>query len=104
MVQDGVDEAAQRLRRRLAGGFLAVSRSTSLARPKNSPSAEPASMTSSVDSSSRSPGCREVWATVSSALTTAGIPTERIYLDKKSGATTDRPGLRVLLDYARPVT
>jgi DNA invertase Pin-like site-specific DNA recombinase len=22
-------------------------------------------------------------------------------LDKKSGATTDRPGLRVLLDYAR---
>jgi len=45
-----------------------------------------------------------MWATVSSALTTAGIPTERIYLDKKSGATTDRPGLRVLLDYARPVT
>jgi len=36
------------------------------------------------------------------ALTTAGIPAKRIYLDKKSGATTDRPGLRVLLDYARP--
>jgi len=35
------------------------------------------------------------------ALTTAGIPTERIYLDKKSGATTDRPGLSTLLDYAR---
>ncbi len=34
-------------------------------------------------------------------MTTAGIPAERIYLDKKSGATTDRPGLRVLLDYAR---
>ncbi len=58
-------------------------------------------MTPSVNSSSRSPGCKEMWATVSSALTTAGIPTERIYLDKKSGATTDRPGLRVLLDYAR---
>jgi len=35
------------------------------------------------------------------ALTIAGIATERIYLDKKSGATTDRPRLRVLLDYAR---
>ena len=35
------------------------------------------------------------------ALTSAGIPTERIYLDKKSGATTDRPGLSTLLDYAR---
>ncbi len=35
------------------------------------------------------------------ALTTAGIPAERIYLDKKSGATTDRPGLRVLLHHAR---
>ncbi len=35
------------------------------------------------------------------ALTTVGIDAERIYLDKKSGATTDRPGLRVLLDYAR---
>jgi len=35
------------------------------------------------------------------ALTTAGIPAERIYLDRKSAATTDRPGLRVLLDYAR---
>ncbi len=35
------------------------------------------------------------------ALTTAGIPVERVYLDKKSGATTDRPGLGVLLDYAR---
>ncbi len=35
------------------------------------------------------------------ALTTAGIATDRIYLDKKSGATTDPHGLRVLLDYAR---
>ncbi len=35
------------------------------------------------------------------ALTTAGIPPERIYLDKKSGATIDRPGLRAALAYAR---
>jgi len=35
------------------------------------------------------------------ALTTAGTSTERIYLDKNSGATTDRPGLRVLRGYAR---
>ena len=35
------------------------------------------------------------------ALTAVGIPTERIYLDKKSGATTDRPGLRAALEYAR---
>jgi len=35
------------------------------------------------------------------ALRATGIDSERIYLDKKSGATTDRPGLRVLLDYAR---
>lgn len=31
------------------------------------------------------------------ALTAVGIPVEQIYLDKKSGATTDRPGLRALL-------
>jgi DNA invertase Pin-like site-specific DNA recombinase len=31
------------------------------------------------------------------ALTAAGIPPERVCLDKKSGATTDRPGLRTLL-------
>ena len=36
------------------------------------------------------------------ALTAVGIPPERIYLDKKSGATTDRPGLTAALDYARP--
>jgi DNA invertase Pin-like site-specific DNA recombinase len=30
-----------------------------------------------------------------------GIPPERIYVDKKSGSTTDRPGLRALLSYAR---
>jgi DNA invertase Pin-like site-specific DNA recombinase len=30
-----------------------------------------------------------------------GIPPERIYVDKKSGSTTDRPGLRALLGYAR---
>jgi DNA invertase Pin-like site-specific DNA recombinase len=35
------------------------------------------------------------------ALTAAGIPPERIYVDKKSGVTTDRPGLRAVLDYAR---
>jgi len=35
------------------------------------------------------------------ALSAAGIPAERIYLDKKSGATTDRPGLRLVLGYAR---
>jgi DNA invertase Pin-like site-specific DNA recombinase len=36
------------------------------------------------------------------ALTVVGIPAERIYLDKKSGATVDRSGLRTLLGYARP--
>ena len=35
------------------------------------------------------------------ALTAAGVAPERIYLDKKSGATTDRPGLRAVLQYAR---
>ena len=30
-----------------------------------------------------------------------GIPAERIFVDKKSGSTTDRPGLRALLGYAR---
>ena len=30
-----------------------------------------------------------------------GIPGERTYVDKSSGATTDRPGLRALLAYAR---
>ena len=35
------------------------------------------------------------------ALTTAGIAAELVYLDKKSGATTDRPGLRAALAYAR---
>jgi len=35
------------------------------------------------------------------ALTAAGIERERIYVDKKSGATTDRPGLRKLFEYAR---
>ncbi|PRX98998.1 recombinase family protein [Allonocardiopsis opalescens] len=36
------------------------------------------------------------------ALTEAGIPVERIYVDKKSGATVERPGLADLLAYARP--
>ena len=36
------------------------------------------------------------------ALTVAGIASGHIYVDKKSGATTDRPGLKALLDYARP--
>ena len=35
------------------------------------------------------------------ALGRLGIPAERIYVDKKSGASTDRPGLRVLMEYAR---
>lgn len=35
------------------------------------------------------------------ALTATGISLERIYLDKKSGATVDRPGLRELIGYAR---
>ena len=30
------------------------------------------------------------------ALTEAGIARERIYVDKKSGATVDRPGLRAV--------
>ncbi len=36
------------------------------------------------------------------ALTAAGVAPDRIWLDKKSGATTDRPGLTALLPYARP--
>jgi DNA invertase Pin-like site-specific DNA recombinase len=35
------------------------------------------------------------------ALGVAGIPDERIYVDKKSGATVERPGLTDLLAYAR---
>ncbi len=35
------------------------------------------------------------------ALTAAGIAGDRIYVDRKSGATTDRPGLTALLEYAR---
>ena len=35
------------------------------------------------------------------ALHRAGITPDRVYLDRKSGATTDRPGLRAVLDYAR---
>ena len=35
------------------------------------------------------------------ALTAAGVAPERIYLDKKSGATVDRPGLRAVIGYAR---
>lgn len=36
------------------------------------------------------------------ALAKAGLPEERIYVDKKTGATVDRPGLTTLLHYARP--
>jgi DNA invertase Pin-like site-specific DNA recombinase len=36
------------------------------------------------------------------ALITAGLPDERIYVDKKTGTTVDRPGLTKLLEYARP--
>ncbi len=35
------------------------------------------------------------------ALTAVGIARERIYLDKKSGAAVDRPGLRAVLEFAR---
>ncbi|QSE87873.1 recombinase family protein (plasmid) [Rhodococcus pseudokoreensis] len=35
------------------------------------------------------------------ALTKAGIEQAHIYVDKKSGATTERPGLQALLGYAR---
>ena len=35
------------------------------------------------------------------ALEQVGIPRDRIYVDKKSGATTDRPGLRAVIAYAR---
>lgn len=35
------------------------------------------------------------------ALAEAGIDRERIYVDKKSGATVERPGLRAVLEYAR---
>jgi hypothetical protein len=35
------------------------------------------------------------------ALAAVGIAAERTFVDKKSGSTTDRPGLRALLGYAR---
>ncbi|MGY1582033.1 recombinase family protein [Streptomyces sp. MN13] len=36
------------------------------------------------------------------SLVEAGIPDKQIYVDKKSGATVDRPGLTDLLAFARP--
>jgi DNA invertase Pin-like site-specific DNA recombinase len=36
------------------------------------------------------------------ALSAAGIPNERIFTDKRTGATVDREGLAALLKYARP--
>lgn len=36
------------------------------------------------------------------ALADTGLPDERIYVDMKTGATVDRPGLTKLLEYARP--
>lgn len=36
------------------------------------------------------------------ALIEAGVPEARIYSDKLSGTRSDRPGLRSLLEYARP--
>jgi DNA invertase Pin-like site-specific DNA recombinase len=36
------------------------------------------------------------------ALSSAGIPDDRIYVDKKTGSTVDRDGLNRLLAYARP--
>lgn len=35
------------------------------------------------------------------ALRREGIEADRIYVDKKSGATVDRPGLRAVMEYAR---
>src|SRR4051794_28947612 len=35
------------------------------------------------------------------ALQREGITTDKIFLDEKSGATTDRPGLQKLLEFAR---
>jgi DNA invertase Pin-like site-specific DNA recombinase len=35
------------------------------------------------------------------ALAAAGVARGRIYVDKKSGATLERPGLRAVLDFAR---
>jgi DNA invertase Pin-like site-specific DNA recombinase len=35
------------------------------------------------------------------ALNEAGIPDDRLYVDKKTGATVDRPGLTELLKFAR---
>jgi len=35
------------------------------------------------------------------AVSKLGIPPERIFVDKRSGSSTDRPGLRALLGYAR---
>jgi DNA invertase Pin-like site-specific DNA recombinase len=35
------------------------------------------------------------------ALTAVGIPDERIYTDKKTGATVDRDGITALMKYAR---
>jgi DNA invertase Pin-like site-specific DNA recombinase len=35
------------------------------------------------------------------ALATAGVSTECIYSDKRTGTTVDRPGLTALIDYAR---
>src|ERR1035437_2920402 len=35
------------------------------------------------------------------ALEAAEIPPERIYVDKKSGATTNRPGLQAVIEYDR---
>ncbi|MGC5033060.1 recombinase family protein [Micromonospora sp. DT229] len=36
------------------------------------------------------------------ALEKAGIPVDRIYVDKRTGATVDRDGLKKLLAYVRP--
>ncbi|AXH89428.1 recombinase family protein [Micromonospora aurantiaca] len=36
------------------------------------------------------------------ALGKAGIPTDRIYLDKRTGSTVERDGLKALLKFARP--
>jgi DNA invertase Pin-like site-specific DNA recombinase len=49
-------------------------------------------------------GCRRASRTSTGNSTrwaSSASPGERIYVDKKSGSTIDRPGLRALLGYAR---
>ena len=50
------------------------------------------------------PACRprnRIWTDRSTRCAAKGIPAKRIYVDKKSGSTTNRPGLHQALDQAR---